>query len=71
MTMVAEIAGTVVGYIAYSPVTFDSSKKLKGYILAPLGVIPEYQKRRIGSKLVEDGIKLLSREGVNVLFCLR
>jgi len=67
MTKVAEIAGTVVGHIAFSPVTFNSSKKLKGYILAPLGVIPEYQKRRIGSKLVEDGIKLLSREGVNVL----
>jgi len=68
ITMVAEIDGTVVGHITFSPVTFNSCKNLKGYILAPLGVKPEYQKRRIGSKLVENGIELLSKEGVNVLF---
>lgn len=68
LTKVAEIGGIVVGHIAFSPVTFNSSKKLKGYILAPLGVKPEYQKRRIGSKLVENGIEVLTREGVNVLF---
>ena len=67
MSKVAEIDGTVVGHIAFSPVTFNSSKKLKGYILAPLGVMPKYQKHRIGSKLVENGIELLSREGINVL----
>ncbi len=68
LTKVAVIDGTVVGHIAFSPVTINSSKKWKGYILAPLGVMPEYQKRRIGSKLIENGIELLSREGVNVLF---
>ncbi len=68
MTLVAEVEGTVVGHVAFSPVTFNSSKSLKGYILAPLGVNAEYQKRRIGSKLVESGIELLSKEGVNVLF---
>ena len=65
---VAEINGKVVGHIAFSPVTFNSNKNLKGYILAPLGVKPEYQKRRIGSKLIKNGIEMLSREGVNVLF---
>ncbi len=68
LTKVAEIDGAVVGHIAFSPVTFDSSKDLKGYILAPLGVKPEYQKRGIGSKLIENGIELLTRKGVNVLF---
>ncbi len=68
LTKVAVIDGAVVGHIAFSPVTINSSKKWKGYILAPLGVMPEYQKRRIGSKLIENGIELLSRERVNVLF---
>jgi len=66
--LVAEIDGTVVGHIAFSPVTVDNNEKWKGYILAPLGVKPEYQKRRIGSKLIESGIKWLSEKGVNVLF---
>lgn len=68
LTNVAEINGTVVGHIAFSPVTFSSNKNLKGYILAPLGVKPEYQKRRIGSKLIENGIEQLSRDGVKILF---
>lgn len=66
--LVAEIDGTVVGHIAFSPVTFDTKRKLKGYILAPLGVMPDYQKCRIGSELIEVGIEQLSKKGVNVLF---
>ena len=68
ISKVAEIEGKVVGHIAFSPVTFDSNKKLKGYILSPLGVKPEYQKHRVGSKLIENGIEQLSREEVCILF---
>lgn len=68
IALVAEIDGTVVGHIAFSPVTVDSNEKWKGYILAPLGVKPEYQKRRIGSKLIESGIERLTEKRINVLF---
>ena len=66
--LVAELDGMVAGHIAFSPVTFDANQKLTGYILAPLGVMPEYQKRRIGSGLIERGIEQLAKQGVNVLF---
>jgi putative acetyltransferase len=65
--LIAETHHAVVGHIAFSPVNMDNNK-WKGYILAPLGVIPEYQKRRIGSTLIESGIERLSKEGVHVLF---
>ncbi len=68
ISLIAEADGVVVGHIAFSPVTINSNKSWKGYILAPLGVKPEYQKRQIGSKLIESGIERLSRMGVNVLF---
>jgi len=67
-SLVAELDGTVVGHIAFSPVTIDANGNWTGYILAPLGVKPAYQKRRIGSQLVESGIELLTKKGVNVLF---
>lgn len=67
-TFVAEVDGSVVGHIAFSPVTFNSNKKLKGYILAPLGVKPEYQNCLVGTKLIENGIEQLSKEGVCILF---
>lgn len=68
ISLVAEADNTIVGHIAFSPVTINNNKTWSGYILAPLGVKPEYQKRQIGSKLVESGIERLSKMGVNVVF---
>jgi putative acetyltransferase len=66
--LVAETGNTVVGYVAFSPVKFDCNDNLQGYILAPLAVMPDYQKQRIGSDLVESGIQTLLKAGVNILF---
>ena len=68
ISLVAETEGAVVGHVAFSPVTIGSNKNFQGYILAPLGVKPDYQKRRIGSKLIERGMQQLSRMGVDILF---
>jgi putative acetyltransferase len=67
IALVAEIGGDVVGHIAFSPVMADTSKNWLGYILAPLGVEPQYHKVGIGSKLVESGIELLSKKMANVI----
>lgn len=64
----AETEGAVVGHVAFSPVIVDSSEDTQGYILAPLGVKPDYQKRRIGSTLIESGKQRLSAMGVDILF---
>ena len=68
IALVAETDGAVVGHVAFSPVTVDNNEKWVGYILAPLGVKPKYQKRRFGTKLIESGMERLSEKGVNVLF---
>ena len=68
ISLVAEIEDKVVGHIAFSPVQIDSDGNIQGYILAPLGVVPDYQKRRIGSVLIESGMRQLTEMGVNILF---
>jgi putative acetyltransferase len=68
ISMVAESDGALVGHVAFSPVTIESGKNWQGYILAPLGVAPEYQRRGTGSRLVDNGMERLSNAGVNVLF---
>ena len=68
ISFVAEINGSIVGHIAFSPVIIDNNDNFQGYILAPLGVIPAYQKRRIGSDLIEHGLQKLIVVGVNVVF---
>lgn len=68
ISLVYETDGAIVGHIAFSPVVTDNNPTFQGYILAPLAVKPDYQKRRIGSKLIEHGTQQLSDMGINVLF---
>ena len=68
ISLVAETRGAVVGHVVFSPVTIDNNEDLQGYILAPLGVKPDYQKRHIGSKLIESGMQQLLKMGVSILF---
>jgi putative acetyltransferase len=68
ISLIAETDGLAVGHIAFSPVSLDNNEKIQGYILAPLGVKPEYQHHRIGSTLIESGIHRLSVEKVNIIF---
>ena len=68
ISLLAETEGNVVGHVAFSPVVIDNNEGFQGYILAPLGVKPCYQKRRIGSKLIESGIQRLTRMDVDIIF---
>lgn len=68
LSLVAEADGEVIGHIAFSPVTVENNTRCKGYILAPLGVKPQHQKRRVGSRLIKSGMDQLTKMGVNILF---
>lgn len=52
ISLVAETDGAIVGHIAFSPVIIADNENFQGYILAPLGVKPDFHKRRIGSRLI-------------------
>jgi len=55
ISLVAELAGEVVGHVMFSPVTLDgAASPLLG--LAPLAVAPAHQRRGIGGRLVEAGL---------------
>jgi len=68
ISLVAEADGAVVGHVAFSPVTVEDRKDWKGYILAPLGIVPEFQRQGLGSRLIEAGMERLKQMGVHVLF---
>lgn len=68
ISLVAEVAGSLVGHVAFSPVECVNEASCQACILAPLAVQSEYQRRRIGSALVEYGMQQLSAMGVNVVF---
>ena len=68
LSLVAEVKNSIVGHVAFSPVSAADMTDFQGYILAPLAVRPKFQHSGIGSKLVEAGILKLSGTEIDVLF---
>lgn len=68
ISLVALKEGKTVGYIMFSPVTVDN--QVVGMGLAPMAVLPEYQKQGIGSLLVKEGIKQVKEKGYNLIIAL-
>jgi putative acetyltransferase len=57
--------GRVVGHILFSPVQIDGhgSDPPMTVGLAPVGVVPEYQGRGIGSRLIREGLRACREAG--------
>ena len=62
VSLVAEVGGRVVGHIAFSPVTISDGCP-NWYGLGPVSVLPEYQRRGIGSALIQEGMSRLKALG--------
>jgi putative acetyltransferase len=62
VSLVAILDGRVVGHVAFSPVTV-SDGSVGWYALAPVSVVPELQRRGIGSTLIEEGLARLRALG--------
>ena len=62
VSLVAEVGGSVVGHVLFSPVTI-SDRADGGVGLAPLAVLPEYQTRGIGQSLVRTGLEICGERG--------
>lgn len=64
LSVVAESNGEIVGYILLTPVSIEGNgEKGKSLALAPMAVLPEYQKRSIGKLLVIFSLQLAKESG--------
>ena len=57
VSLVSEVSGKVVGHIMFSKVSLSGSPDLRIVGLAPMAVLPEYQKSGIGSLMVQAGLE--------------
>jgi putative acetyltransferase len=57
ISLVADDRGEIVGYIMFSPAVLTGHTDLKIMGLAPMAVLPDQQRKGIGTKLVLAGLK--------------
>lgn len=66
-----ECAHKILAHILFSPATIEwSNRRCKGLGLAPLSVLPEFQRQGIGSRLIESGIEAASESDSRFLIVL-
>ena len=71
ISLVAEEGGDILGHILFSPVSLeDCSQSISIAGLAPMAVLPRYQRKGIGSRLVEEGIRRCEEAGYDAVVVL-
>ena len=67
LSLVAKKDDKVVGYILFTKIQIGKYEELA---LAPLAVLPEYQRQDIGSKLIKEGHKIAKEMGYHYVVVL-
>jgi len=71
LALIAEQNGAACGYVAFPRLTIEAGDgNAKACALAPLAVSPDWQRRGIGTALVQDGLRLLARGNETLVFVL-
>lgn len=68
ISLVALDNDAIIGHVAFSPVFLESTNEHFGYILAPLAVSPTQQNNKVGSKIVKQGLDIISLLGTFIVF---
>lgn len=70
ISLVAEDEDAIVGHILFSPVTLGGHPELMIMGLAPMAVLPAYQRHGIGSALVRAGLDACRKLGAGAVVVL-
>jgi putative acetyltransferase len=71
LSLVAVNDDQAIGHILFTKARITySQESISAAILAPLAVIPDAQCQGVGGQLIEEGLRLLSESGVELVFVL-
>jgi len=70
LSMVAELDKKIVGHILFSKIKIVGESDYESLALAPIAVIPEFQKKGIGSELIKKGMDKAKEQGFDSIIVL-
>jgi len=59
-----------IGHILFSRICLAPESTFTASLLAPLAVVPDYQGKGIGGKLIVEGLRILAGRGIDLVFVL-
>ena len=70
-SLVAEVPGRIVGHILFSRMSIETaSGSVSAAALAPMAVLPDYQRRGVGGRLICNGLDLMRRQGERIVIVI-
>ena len=71
ISLVAVSNDQIVGHILFTPVKLEAKEKvIEGMGLAPMAVLPEFQRQGIGSQLVKAGLDVIEKAKYSFIIVL-
>lgn len=71
MSLVAELEGRIVGHIMFSRMSIMASLgRVPAVAFAPVAVLPDLQRQRVGGRLIEYGLESLRARGERIVIVL-
>ena len=71
LSLVAEYESTIIGHILFFPISILNDTRISHSLaLAPMSVLPEYQKKGVGSELVLTGLNTAAKSGYRSVIVL-
>ncbi len=70
-SVVAEIGNEIVGNAIFSRISVSTSDgRIDALALAPVAVLPQYQRQGVGSRIIQHGVRASARHGYAAIFVL-
>ena len=64
LSLVAKYRNAIIGHILFYPIKINTCrKKCNSLALAPVSVIPSFQNRKVGSRLIKEGLEKAQKLG--------
>lgn len=71
LSLLAFTGDNAIGHILFTRATFQEQETSPlMHILAPLAVVPDYQRQGVGGQLIRTGLQILQQRGTKLVFVL-
>ena len=70
LSLLAYVENQPAGHILFTKAVILEAPTVRVSLLAPLAIVPKFQRQGIGGALIKKGLELLSKQGVDLVFVL-